>query len=198
MHTGPLLHQRIVVVGATGCGKSTLAERLARRLGLGFIELDGLFWKPGWVESSKAEFRARVDAATRAPGWVLAGNYGMCRDIVWPRAEAVIWLDYPFLLILGRLLRRTWQRWRRQELLWGTNIEPLGVHLRMWSKDSLVNSLFRTYWLRKRTYPLLLAQPEHAHLRVYRFSHPRQTEAWFRALGRVHPPVSSTQASTRG
>ena len=94
MHTGPLLHQGIVVVGATGCGKSTLAERLARHLGLDFIELDGLFWKPGWVESSKAEFRARVDAATRAPGWVLAGNYGMCRDIVWPRAEAVIWLDY--------------------------------------------------------------------------------------------------------
>lgn len=188
MITGPPLHQRIVVVGATGCGKSTLAERLARQLGLDFIELDALYWKPGWVGAGEAEFRARVDAATQAPGWVLAGNYGVCRDIVWPRAEAVIWLDYPFFLILVRLVRRTWRRWRRQELLWGTNVEPLWVHFKLWSKDSLVNWLFQTYWRRKRTYPLFLAQPEHAHLRVYRFSHPRQTEAWLRALGQADLP----------
>ncbi len=174
--------QRYIVIGATGCGKSTLAERLARRLGLVFIELDALHWLPGWVEPEPEDFRAKVDAATRAPGWVLAGNYGEVRDITWPRAEAVIWLDYPFLLVLGRLLRRIWQRWRSRELLWGTNVEPLWVHFKLWSKDSLINWLIQTYWRRKRLYPRLLAQPEYAHLKVFRFTSPRELEAWFKML----------------
>ena len=61
----------------------------------------------------------------RAPGWVLAGNYSKLRDIIWPRAESIIWLDYPFLLVFERLLSRTKRRWWRKELLWGTNSERL-------------------------------------------------------------------------
>ncbi|MEZ0397033.1 MAG: AAA family ATPase [Anaerolineales bacterium] len=175
-------YRRVVVVGATGCGKSTLAENLAQRLGLDYIELDALYWKPGWVGSAEEEFRAKVEAATRSLGWALAGNYRVVRDIVWPRAEAVIWLDYPFLLILGRLLGRIWLRWRRKELLWGTNYEPLWVHFKFWSDDSLVKWLFKTYWRRKREYPALFARPEYAHLKVLHFKKPGEMEAWFETL----------------
>jgi adenylate kinase family enzyme len=175
-------YKHIVVVGATGCGKSTLAERLARKLHLDFIELDALYWKPDWIGSDSEEFREKVDTATRSPGWALAGNYSVTRDIVWPRADAVIWLDYPFFLILGRLLHRIWVRWRTQELMWGTNRETFWVHFKLWSKDSLVNWLFQTYWRRKRTYPQFFALPEHAHLEVIRFKHPREMEAWFDLL----------------
>jgi adenylate kinase family enzyme len=101
-------YQRIVVVGVTGSGKSTLAERLASRFVLDYIELDALYWKPGWEESCREEFREKVERATRAPGWVLAGNYRIVRDIAWSRAQAVIWLDYPFLRVFGQLWRRTW------------------------------------------------------------------------------------------
>jgi hypothetical protein len=116
-------YHRIVVIGATGCGKSTLAQKLAQRLDLEYIELDALYWKPNWVESSDEEFYARVEIATRAPRWALAGNYRAVRELVWSRAEAVIWLDYPLLIILGRLLRRILKRWLKKELLWGTNYE---------------------------------------------------------------------------
>lgn len=175
-------YNRIVVVGATGCGKSTLAERLAKKLDLDYVELDALYWKPDWVGSSDEEFREKVEAATRTQGWTVAGNYSVTRQIVWPRAEAVVWLDYPFFLILGRLLRRTWVRWRTQELMWGTNRETFWVHFKLWSKDSLVNWLFQTYWRRKRTYPQFFAQPEHAHLKVFHFKHPKEMEAWFETL----------------
>ena len=57
-------------------------------LDLDFIELDALNWKPGWVDSEEEELRAKVDAATLVPGWVLAGNYSKVRDIDWRRAEA--------------------------------------------------------------------------------------------------------------
>lgn len=175
-------YKRIVVVGATGCGKSTLAEILASKLNLDYIELDALYWHPDWVGSSDAEFRQKVDLATRPPGWVLAGNYGITRDIVWPRAELVIWLDYSFILILVRLLRRTWVRWRTKELLWGTNYEPFWIHFKLWSKDSLINWLFQTYWRRKRTYPRFFSSPNHAHLLVMRFKTPQETDAWLNRL----------------
>ena len=184
MNSGIFPYNRIVVVGATGCGKSTLAERLANIFGFDFVELDSIYWKPGWVDSAPDEFRNAVDRATSAPCWVLAGNYGVVRDLVWSRAQALIWLDYPFFLVLGRLLKRIWTRWRSRELLWGTNRETLWVHLKLWSKDSLVNWLFQTYWKRKKTYPELFKQPQYSHLQIIRFSHPAEVETWLLSIPR--------------
>ncbi len=177
-------YSRIIVVGVTGSGKSTLAERLAARLELEFIELDALYWKAGWVESGREDFRQRVEQSTRSPGWIVAGNYHSVRDIVWPRAEAAVWLDYPFLLVFGQLWRRTWRRWQSQELLWGTNRERLLPQFRLWSKESLFNWLVQTYWRRKKEYPLLFSRPEHAHMRVFHFGRPSETEAWEAGLAR--------------
>jgi adenylate kinase family enzyme len=175
-------YHRIVVIGVTGSGKSTLAELLAHRLRLVFIELDALNWKPGWVDSDDKELREKVEAATRGPGWVLAGNYSNVRDIIWPRAEAVVWLDYPFLLVLGRLWRRTWRRWRTKELLWGTNYERLLPQFKIWSNESLFNWLVQTYGRRKRQYPELFKKPEYSHLTVYQFNRPVDTERWLASI----------------
>jgi hypothetical protein len=175
-------YKRIVIIGVTGSGKSVLAENLAGRLGLEFIELDALFWKAGWVESDLEEFREKVEAATRAPGWVLAGNYSQVRDLVWSRAQAVIWLDYPFLLLLGRLWSRTWRRWWSKEELWGTNYERLFPQFKLWSKESLFYWQVRSFGRHKRMYPQLFACPEYAHLKVYRFHRPGEMQAWLDSL----------------
>jgi len=66
---------RINVVGTTGSGKTTTARRLAERLGLRRIELDALFWKPGWEQTPDDEFLPAVDKATLGDNWVLDGNY---------------------------------------------------------------------------------------------------------------------------
>ncbi len=175
-------YRRIVVVGVTGCGKSMLAEKLAHRLGLEFIELDALYWKPGWVESGAEEFRARVDVATRAPGWALSGNYSQVRDLIWPRAQAVIWLDYSFLLVFGRLYKRTLQRWWTQEPLWGTNTERLFPQFKLWSKNSLFYWQVHSYRRHKWLYPQLIANPEYSHLKFFHFKQPGEMEKWFDSL----------------
>jgi len=176
------LYKRVVVVGVTSAGKSTLAQNLANRFGYKFIELDALHWEPNWQEAPPEVFRARVLKAIEEDCWIVAGNYHQVRDLIWSQAEAIIWLDYPFLKVFWQLTRRTFSRWWTRELLWGTNREPFWKHFKLWSKESLFYWLFKTYWRRKREFPLLLSQPEHQHLKLMRFRHPAQTKKWFDEL----------------
>jgi adenylate kinase family enzyme len=175
-------YQRVVVVGVTSSGKSTLAEKLAKRFALNYIELDALHWEPNWQGASLDVFRDHVEAATQAERWIVAGNYHVVRDLIWPKAEAVIWLDYPLLTVLGQITRRTFKRWWTQELLWGTNRERLWTHFKLWSDESLYHWLLKTYWRRKREIPLLLSQPAHRHLVLMRLNHPRETQEWLETL----------------
>ena len=115
--------RRVVVVGATGAGKSTLAGRLAQGLDVPFVELDALFWGPQWTPAVPDDFRARVDATSAGPAWVIAGNYGAVRDLRWPRADTIVWLDYPLPLVLARLTARTLRRGITREILWNGNRE---------------------------------------------------------------------------
>lgn len=130
---------RVAVIGTTSSGKSTLAEQLARLLDVPFVELDALFWKPGWVESTDEDFFHKVQEATSGDAWVVAGNYSRTRELYWDRLDTVIWLDLPLALCVARILRRSWRRSRQHELLWGTNYERFWPQLKLWSpKDSLV------------------------------------------------------------
>lgn len=174
----PFPYKKLIVVGTTSSGKSTLAERLANKLELDFVELDALNWGPNWTPAGDETLRARAEEATRSLGWVVAGNYSKTRPVTWPRAEAVIWLDYSLWVIFWRLFRRTWKRVFRKEELWNGNREHLWTHLKLWSDESLFHWLFKTYWRRKREYPQLFALPEHAHLKVFHFRAPRETEEW--------------------
>ncbi len=102
-----LPYKRLVVVGVTSSGKSTLAEKIAKRFYLDYIELDALHWEPNWQSAPQEVFRARVEKATQTEKWIVAGNYHVVRDLIWTQAEVVIWLDYPFLTMLWQLTRRT-------------------------------------------------------------------------------------------
>lgn len=190
MNTFPF--NRIVVVGTTSSGKSTLAEQLAKKISVDFIELDALHWEPSWTEAPLEVFRQRVETATRSQAWVVAGNYHVVRDIVWPRAQAVIWLDYPFYVVFWRLFTRTIRRTIFREELWNSNRESLWTHLKLWSEESLFHWLFKTYWRRKRETPDLLAMPEHTHLQLIHFKHPRQARAWLEdvSVSQTTPPIA--------
>ena len=72
--------------------KSTLAAELARRLDAEFVELDALFWLPGWEQVSTDAFRERVSEAIAVECWVVGGNYSRARDLIWSAADTLIWL----------------------------------------------------------------------------------------------------------
>ena len=178
----PFPYQRIVVVGVTSSGKSTLAKSLAEKVGADFIELDALHWEPNWIEAPDDVFRERVDKATQAESWVVAGNYGKTRELIWLRADCLIWLDYPFHIVFWRLLTRTIRRAVIQEELWNGNRESFWGHLKLWSDDSSFKWLFKTYWRRKHELPILFTEPQHEHLKIFHFTSPRETQDWLGKL----------------
>lgn len=89
--------------------------------------------------------------------------------LYWPRAETVIWLDLPLRVTVWRILRRSWVRWRRHELLWGTNEEKFWEQLKLWSReDSLIAFTVGTRHERHRRYLGAMSDPQWAHIRFIR------------------------------
>ena len=172
--------RRVAVVGTTGSGKTTLARQLSERLGIPHVELDALHWDPGWTSAEPEVFSERTAQALSGAAWVTDGNYSRVRDIVWSRADTVVWLDYPLPVVLGRLVWRTLRRLVRREELWNQNRERFaGVFL---SRDSIILWALQTYRRRRREYPLLLDRPEYVHLDVVRLRSPREARRWLDGL----------------
>ena len=88
------------------------------------VELDAIFHQPGWTPLDEDTFRARVEQATDAPGWVVDGNYSAVRDAVWQRADTVVWFDLPYAVVMARTVRRTVKRVATRQELWNGNKEP--------------------------------------------------------------------------
>jgi adenylate kinase family enzyme len=97
---------RVLVIGPCGAGKSTLSVELAHKLGLPVFHMDQLNWRPGWVESSKDEIRERLAAIVATDRWLIDGTYGGTLGERLPRADTVVYLDFPISLCVARLLRR--------------------------------------------------------------------------------------------
>jgi adenylate kinase family enzyme len=173
------LGRRIVVVGSTGAGKTTLATALSARLGIPHVELDALHWEAGWSPASLPLFRARVSSALAGEGWVVDGNYQSVRDLVWPRADTIIWLDYGLPLIMLRLIRRTARRVRSGQELWNGNREQLHT---VFSRDSLFIWALKTHGKRRKEFPLFLQEPEHRHIEVVRVTSPAAADRWLATL----------------
>ena len=187
-HVDPCaIGRRVQVVGPSNSGKSTLAERLARALHADFVELDALNWLPGWVglhRTDPDELRRRFRNATRGDDWIVAGSYSAhSQPVFWSRLETVIWLDLPLRVILVRFFRRSWRRWRRQELLWGTNVERFWLHFAVWrSSDSLLYWILFQYHRKRRDILRWTQDPRWSHIRFVRLRSASEVERFARAM----------------
>jgi adenylate kinase family enzyme len=97
---------------------------MAQALGAPHVELDAIFHQTGWTPLDDDTFRARVKDATAVARWVVDGNYSTVRDLVWDRADTVVWVDLPYVNVMARTIRRTVRRVVTREELWNGNREP--------------------------------------------------------------------------
>ncbi|MBV8858809.1 MAG: DNA topology modulation protein [Acidobacteria bacterium] len=98
--------RRVLVIGSGGAGKSTFARRLAERLGLPVIHLDRVYWRAGWVEPPKDEWRRTVEELCAGDSWVMDGNYSGTLDVRLEACDAVIFLDLPRTVCTWRVIKR--------------------------------------------------------------------------------------------
>lgn len=181
------LPQRIVVIGTTGSGKTTLAAYLARMLDARFVELDGFYHEPNWTPAEIPVFRARIAKATDTQRWVSAGNYRtLVDDLLWPAADTIVWLDYSFPLVIWRLFWRTMRRGVRNEELWNGNRESL--RSQFFTSDSLFNWARKSHWKHRREWTARFREPDLAHVRVIRLRSPGATNAWVQSLRATRSP----------
>jgi adenylate kinase family enzyme len=99
--------RRVLVLGCAGAGKSTLARRMAAALALPLVELDRMFWRPGWVEAPREEFRDAVARLAAMPAWIMDGNYSFTFDLRLPVADTIVFLDLPRRTCMWRVIMRT-------------------------------------------------------------------------------------------
>jgi len=98
--------KRILILGCSGAGKSTLARSLHKELDLPIIHLDQHYWKPNWIESTKAEWTAKVAELIKDDEWIMDGNYGGTLDMRIERADTIIFKDASTFTCLYRVIRR--------------------------------------------------------------------------------------------
>lgn len=146
---------------------------MADRLGAPYIELDALFHGPGWVP--RASFVEDVRAATSGPTWVVDGNYEPVRDLLWERADTVVWLDLPRTTTAWRAMVRTAKRLLSRAELWNGNRERLSTLLRA---SHPIRWTWQTHASHRVGYEARLVDPRWQHLSFFRLRTADEVRAW--------------------
>jgi adenylate kinase family enzyme len=165
--------RRVSVVGTSGAGKSTLSRALADALGAGFLELDSVFHQPGWVPLPREEFRERVAAVVAGERWVIDGNYSsQVKDLVWARADTVVWLDLPRRTVMRRIIWRSLRRAAGRTELWNGNRERWRNFFSVDKEESVIAWAWQTHAATRAKMEAAVADQANSHLRFVRLRRP--------------------------
>lgn len=168
--------KRILIIGSAGAGKSTLARRLHRVLGLPVIHLDTHYWRPGWVETPKEEWKDRVETLISQDEWIMDGNYGGTLDARLEACDAVFYLNFSRYLCLYRVFKRSLSTWGRTR----SDMNP-GCREQLPDREFL--KWIWTYPSRRRPAVLAkLSEAESEGKRVFVTSSPKELERVMRKL----------------
>ena len=176
----PFQPQRVLIAGVTGSGKTTLARRIATKFNLIHHEIDALHHGANWTP--RPEFLDDVRAFAATDRWVTEWQYTSkgTDEIMTPRAQLALWLDYPWPVVRARLIRRTLSRSIRRTEMYNGNVEKPLWQLAM-TTDPNENIL--VWQTRTRGFWTAKMPQEHQrfpHLTIVRLRHPRETERWLR------------------
>jgi adenylate kinase family enzyme len=172
--------RRVSVVGTSGAGKSTFAAALAGVLGVAWLELDSVYHQADWTPLPLEEFRLRVAALASGPCWVIDGNYSAVRDIVWARADTVVWLDLPRRTVMRRIIWRTLRRVAGRIELWNGNRERWRNFFTVDPQESVIMWAWTRHATYRARYEAAAADPANAHLRFVRLRRPAAVREFLR------------------
>jgi adenylate kinase family enzyme len=179
-----VLGRRIHIFGATGSGKTTLADRLGEALGVDVLHLDNIRHESGFDSVSWDEMRAKMEpfVTSHPDGWIAEGNYSRVRDVTLSRADTLISLDVPWRTSFWRLLKRTAGRVWTQEPLYNPKGPRETWRLSFMSRHSILWWSITNHRRRKRTTAEAFAAKAQG-AATYRLKTSRDVEALVAAAG---------------
>ncbi|AHG21782.1 adenylate kinase [Chania multitudinisentens RB-25] len=176
---------KVNVVGTSGSGKSTMARQLAQKLAVPYIEMDKLYWQPGWQGTHGDEFLLKVTQALAdaAEGWVLDGNYNRTKAIKWREVDWVIWLDYGFFRTLWQVTRRTLLRAWQETELWPDTGNRESIYRAFFNRrESIIWWMLTSYRRNRRKYLAEMQDACNGHIRFIRLRSPAETALFLASL----------------
>lgn len=101
---------RIIIFGNSGSGKTTMAHRLARDLGVACLDLDSIAWERKLVRRSLSESVTllRAFSADHA-GWVIEGCYADLIEAALPDCTELRFLNPGVEACVANCRRRPWE-----------------------------------------------------------------------------------------
>lgn len=147
--------KKVAVIGVSCSGKTTFGKLLAKKHGLPFIDLDDLFWNPGWVQTEHELFIKKVQAVLDNDEWVIVGNYKSVQDVILNKADTVIWLDYSAYVVGARAIFRTIKRAIFKEPCCNGNFESF--KLSFCSKDSILLWVYNDFSRKRKRYEEMIS-----------------------------------------
>jgi len=172
--------KRVVIVGASSSGKTSLAKIISKKKAIPHIEMDNFFWLPEWKRRPFDEFKNLVVKAIEKPEWVLCGNQSKIIPMLWGAADTIIWLDYPLRICLCRGFKRCMRLLFNREQCCNGNYESFSRAF--FSKESIFLYIIKGHKKKKERYPQLMKDPRYKDKTFIRLRSPNETKKWVEKL----------------
>jgi energy-coupling factor transporter ATP-binding protein EcfA2 len=122
--------RRVAVIGNQGAGKTTLANTLAKMIGVDYVEVP---WVNEMTQPEKEEIKRQM---AQRENWIVDGDFGFL-----DMAETIIHLDFPLSLCLWRTTMRSIKRFLKWDF--GTMNVLAAIPVRI---TQLLRLLSEVYW----------------------------------------------------
>lgn len=135
--------KKVIIIGCSGSGKTTFAEKLNKITGLPLYYLDAIWHKPDKTHISRNEFDQRILEIFATPEWIIDGNYNRTIETRLQQCDTVFLFDLPTAVCLQGATERLGKD--RYDMPWIEN--ELNPEFEGFIKDFAEKSLPRIYEL---------------------------------------------------
>lgn len=98
---------KVLVIGCSGGGKTTLALRISEKYALAYQSIDrDVRWLPGRQVRDRTEQRQIISELAGRDRWVMDGTSPSSFDIRVPRADLIVWVRLPRRIAIAGVVKR--------------------------------------------------------------------------------------------
>ncbi|MET8275848.1 adenylate kinase [Streptomyces sp. NPDC005096] len=109
-------------------------------------------------------------------GWIVEGNFSKLADVVWHRADTLVWLDFPLPLILYRIVRRSLRQLAGRDD--SAQARSLTWSAAFFARRSLLRTAIRKYRTNRPRYARQVSETAAMGVEIVRLRSPRDVQLW--------------------